>query len=213
VSADTAMKDGQRNDFTAIGVWIEDFFQNHYLAHVTRDKLEFNDMVKAVENIATVWGATAILMEDKGSGTQFIQTRSDKAPCPVIAISTNNNSKEFRLDGVSPMFEGGKVWIPEASEGGWHPDYESELLGFPNAKYDDQVDMTSQYLTWAREKKAHGNKKLEGKSKSKSTSTDAVRASIEEHIAQRTQEVLKTDPIARALAKARGVELPDLDED
>ncbi len=166
VSVDSAIKTGDRNDYTAIGVWVEDLFNNHYLAYVDRDKLEFAAMSSRVNSVAQRWGASAILIEDKGSGTQYIQTHTgegaDKAPCPVIAISVNNNSKEFRLDGVSPMFEAGQVWLPERSDKGWHADYESELLGFPNAKYDDQVDMTSQYLDWARLRKGRGNKKLQG---------------------------------------------------
>jgi phage terminase large subunit-like protein len=41
------------------------------------------------------------------------------------------------------------------SEALWLPDYETELLGFPSAKYDDQVDSTIQFLEWAEEKNAH----------------------------------------------------------
>jgi predicted phage terminase large subunit-like protein len=211
VSVDSAIKTGDRNDFTAIGVWIEDMFQNHYLAHVVREKLEFAALVKRVESVASVWGASAILVEDKGSGTQYIQERSGKAPAPVIAISVNNNSKEFRLDGVSPMFEAGKVWVPESSEKGWHSDYEAELVGFPNAKYDDQVDMTSQYLDWARLRQGRGNQKLQGMTKNTGKDSSKLKSAIEAKIAEAALHALKTDPIARALALARGQELPDPD--
>lgn len=160
VSVDSASKDTQRADYTVIGVWYELMNGNHYLVHLDRDRMELPALVKRIETIATHWEASSILVEDKGSGTQYIQLRSQHAPCPVIAIAVDNNSKQFRFDGVAPMFEAGKVFIPD--HGLWVPDYERELLGFPNAKYDDQVDMTSQYLTWVRKKRRLGQQKLKG---------------------------------------------------
>lgn len=192
VSADTAMKTGERNDYTAILVWIEGIHNDHYLAYVHRERMEFDDMVRRIENIATQWGATAIIVEDKGSGTQYVQTRAGKAPCSVIPISTSNNSKEFRLDGVSPMFESGQVLLPKTAS--WVADYESELLGFPTAKYDDQVDATSQYLNWARQRQGRGTVKLQGISISSSSNNNKVVAEIEDAIAERARAVL--DPVS-----------------
>jgi predicted phage terminase large subunit-like protein len=166
VSVDTASKAGERNDYTAITVWIEGADRKHYLVDVIRKKLEFNDMVDAIEGAVHKWNArlpgskvNAILVEDKGSGTQYIQTRRGKAPAPVIAIAVGQNSKEFRFDGVMPVFEAGDVLLPESAL--WLPDYEAELIGFPFGKFDDQVDSTSQYLDWARIKRRLGTKKLE----------------------------------------------------
>lgn len=160
VSVDTANKATKRAKYTAIGVWIEDMDHRHFLAEVVRKKLEFPDLVKEIEAAAMRWNATAILVEDKGSGTQYIQTRQGLAPAPIIPCDPSNNDKEFRFDGVLPMIEAGLVFIPRTSR--WSPDYEAELLQFPNGTYSDQVDMTSQYLEWAREKRKYGTKKLKG---------------------------------------------------
>jgi predicted phage terminase large subunit-like protein len=175
VSVDCASKAGERNDYTAITVWVESVERKHYLVDVVRERLEFEPMVKAIEDTTAKWntripGVTvaAILVEDKGSGTQYIQTRRGKAPAPVIAIEVAQTSKEFRFDGVTPMFEAGEVFFPESAL--WLPDYEKELLGFPNASKDDQVDSTSQYLAWARRRGSKGTKKLTG---ANSTSTSA----------------------------------------
>jgi predicted phage terminase large subunit-like protein len=158
LSVDCASKDGQRNDYTVITIWIEDTSNIHYLAQVYRGRWQFEPMVEAINAAAEKWHVQAILVEDKGAGTQYIQTQAHKAPAPVIAISTNNDSKQFRFDGVTPMFQAGEVLIPHASS--WLADYESELLGFPGAAHDDQVDSTSQYLAWARKKRSLGTKKL-----------------------------------------------------
>ena len=125
---------------------------------VIRKKLEFNDLVKAVEAAARDHNASAILVEDTGAGVQYIQQRSGLAPCAVIPVSTGNKSKEFRFDGVTPMIEGGLVYLPRKAS--WLKDYEAELLAFPNSAADDQVDSTSQYLNWARRRGSYGTRKM-----------------------------------------------------
>src|ERR1700691_1264930 len=79
---------------------------------------------------------------------------------PVIGIEPGQNSKEFRFDGVTPMFEAGEVLLPKNAL--WLPDYIRELLTFPEATYDDQVDSTSQALAWMRRCPQGGVKKLIG---------------------------------------------------
>ena len=162
ISVDTAQKDNERADYTAITVWVEDLHKKHYLADVIRQRVEFNALIDLVENTARRWRANAILMEDKGSGTQYIQTRGKTglAPAPVIPISTNNDSKSFRFDGVTPMIQAGEVYFPERAV--WLADYEHELLQFPVCAHDDQVDSTSQYLAWVRGSRAGGTRKLHG---------------------------------------------------
>jgi len=43
----------------------------------------------------------------------------------------------------------------EKGEAAWLVDYETVILGFPSAKYDDQVDSTVQFLKWAEERNAY----------------------------------------------------------
>lgn len=165
LSVDTASKPGERNDFTVCQVWIETVDEKHYLADVKRARVEFNDMVTMINKAATAWNVHAILVEDKGSGTQYIQYMKDKiAPAPIIPIAVGSQqSKEFRFDGVSPMFYSGQVLLPVNAP--WLPEYEDEVESFPNGAHDDNVDATSQYLAWVRNKrKKLGSKKLKGTS-------------------------------------------------
>ena len=158
LSVDTANKDGERNDFTVITIWEEDVEGNHYLIHLERKRLTFEPMSSLIISTAEQYDVSAILVEDKGSGTQFIQVYQGKIVTPIIPISTSNLSKQFRFDGVTPMFEAGLVFLPDKSA--WLADYERELLQFPGSAYDDQVDSTSQYLHWARKGRQLGTKKL-----------------------------------------------------
>lgn len=154
ISVDTASKPGERNDYTVVTVWLKTTTGNYYLLDVQREKLEFTEMTLMIEKTCRRWAATAILVEDKGSGTQYIQTRQGKAPAPIISIAVNQTGKEFRFDAVTPMFEAGLVYLPNTAS--WLPDYEAELISFPLGKHDDQVDSTSQYLSWAAGKKSFG---------------------------------------------------------
>lgn len=162
LSVDTASKQNERNDFTVIGVWFTDRHNNHYLADVYRDQPDFVKLQEQIATMATRWKANAILVEDKGNGTSYIQLHRGKssAPAPIIPIEVGQNSKEFRFDRVTPMIEGGQVYLPKTAS--WLPDYLRELVAFPNGKNDDQVDMTSQFLEHARKGGKKGARKLGG---------------------------------------------------
>ncbi len=162
LSVDTASKQNERNDFTVIGVWFRDRHNNHYLADVYRDQPDFVKLQEQIASMTTRWKANAILVEDKGNGTSYIQLHRGKssAPAPIIPIEVGQNSKEFRFDRVTPMIEGGQVFLPKSAS--WLPDYLKELVAFPNGKHDDQVDMTSQYLEHSRKGGKRGSRRLGG---------------------------------------------------
>ena len=60
------------------------------------------------------------------------------------------DSKIVRLSGVSQYFESGLVWLPK--DASWLAGFETELLGFPGTRHDDQVDTVSQYLGHVRDR-------------------------------------------------------------
>jgi predicted phage terminase large subunit-like protein len=164
MSVDTANKNNERAAYTVATIWDETKDNHHYLIEVYRKRVEFFEMANKLNKLAELRDVDCVLVEDKGSGTQYIQQQSDpNSPhCPraVIAISTDNATKEFRMDGVTPMMEAHLVHLPENS--GWLAEYEAEIFGWPETKYKDQGDSTSQYLAWARPKRKYGTKRLTG---------------------------------------------------
>jgi predicted phage terminase large subunit-like protein len=68
---------------------------------------------------------------------------------PVIGILPTAD-KITRASGVSALIEAGKVALP--LNAAWLTDYEAEMLTFPNSPHFDQVDSTTQFLAWQREK-------------------------------------------------------------
>lgn len=161
LSVDCAEKATQRSDYTAAMVWLETNDKKHYLIHAARIRKEFNEMVEWIENLAKEFNVDKILCEDRGAGTQYIQVKKDKpGNAPVIPINTQQKSKEFRFDGVTPMFSSGLVFLPESGTD-WIADVEADLFAFPNGRNDDYVDTTSQYLQYTRGNRAQrGVKKI-----------------------------------------------------
>jgi predicted phage terminase large subunit-like protein len=145
-SWDTANKSGQLNDYSVCTTW-GSFNGQYYLLDVFRRRLDYPDLRRAVKELSGRYSPHAVVIEDKGSGTQLLQDlRVDglfrlKAYCPPPG-----NDKQMRLFGQSAVFENGRVWLPKAAS--WLADYVRELTTFPGTKYDDQVDSTTQALDY-----------------------------------------------------------------
>lgn len=165
-SVDCAAKKTERADYTVIQIWGEDQNRHHFLLDQVRIKAEMNEMITAIERTARRHNVDAILVEDKGQGTAYLQARGStayqkrQAPAPLVAIQVpSNQGKEFRFDEIAPMIEAGEVHIPE--NGDFTDLFVREVGQFPGGAHDDQVDSMSQYLRWAKSKRTrYGSKKV-----------------------------------------------------
>jgi len=145
-SWDTAVKDKQINDPSCCTIWGEDD-TGFDLLHVIVKRLQYPDLKASVISTADAWAPQAILIEDKASGQQLLQDLRRDTKLPIIAIMPKQD-KITRASGVSAMIEAGRVRLPKNAS--WLADFESEMLTFPNAAHDDQVDSMSQFLDWIR---------------------------------------------------------------
>ncbi len=166
VSVDTASKTSERADYTVVQVWREGFDGKHYLVHQERKKAEFNEMVILINSVAIKYRADQILVEDKGSGTQYLQNQGAtdaqkrQAPCPLVAVNPGVQGKSFRFDGVTPLIEAGEVWLPK-NGAPWVEQFLVEVGQFPDSTHDDQVDAMSQYLAHAKKNRSRfGSRKI-----------------------------------------------------
>ena len=90
-----------------------------------------------------------ILVEDKSSGQALLQDLRRETQLPLIAINPEKD-KITRASAESATVEAGKVALP--TQAPWLTDFEMELMTFPNAPHDDQVDSTTQFLAWAKKR-------------------------------------------------------------
>ena len=145
-SWDTAYKPDEHNDYSVCTTWGEARGGGYYLLDVYRRRMAYPELKRAAASLAERWRPSAVLIEDKGSGTSLIQELRAHTALPVIAVDPKGVNKVDRLVAVSSLFEAGLVHLPAVAP--WSLDYEIELTIFPLAPNDDQVDSTSQALKW-----------------------------------------------------------------
>ncbi len=145
-SWDTANKAGELNDFSVCTTWgVQDRIL--YLLDVFRKRLNYPDLKRAIIELNGRFPSSTVLIEDKASGTQLIQELTQDTGIPVKACSPNPGSdKIMRLHAQTVYIENGRVRLPKTAP--WLNDYIAELTTFPNSKYADQVDSTTQFLEW-----------------------------------------------------------------
>ena len=102
--------------------------------------MEFPDLLKKAISLAHTFDARTMLVEDKASGSQLIQTlRDGNEPRVPNPIARKPEADKFtRAAGVSSMVEAGQLFLPEDAH--WLTDFKKELLAFPSSRHDDQVD-------------------------------------------------------------------------
>jgi predicted phage terminase large subunit-like protein len=151
-SWDTAIKDSPSADFSVCttwgwqrGVW--------YLMDLRRERLEYPDLKAMVRHQLRSWRADKILIEDSSNGhALWSQLRTDGIR--NIGLLKPRGSKVERLTGQLDMLQSPQVAIP--TEVPWWNDLARELRGFPNVRYDDQVDSISQFLYWIQGPRGRG---------------------------------------------------------
>ncbi|HXP68601.1 MAG TPA: phage terminase large subunit [Candidatus Dormibacteraeota bacterium] len=152
-SWDSANKASELSDYSVCTTW--GIKEKHiYLRHLFRKRLDYPDLKRAVKEQAEMFGPQTILIEDKASGTQLIQELVAEGMHAIQKYEPSMN-KVVRMNTVTSMIECGFVHVPD--KGAYLAEYLHELANFPNAKYDDQADSTSQALDWFKQRYVIGN--------------------------------------------------------
>ena len=117
-----------------------------YLLEQFRSQVDFPATLAAFETMTEKWPrARTKLVEDKANGAALIATLGRKIP-GIVAIKPKG-AKEARLLAVSAALESGNVYLPDPSMYPWVERLVAELLTFPRAAHDDQVDALTQALS------------------------------------------------------------------
>jgi len=147
-SWDTANKPTELSDYSVCTTW--GIKEKHvYLLHVSRKRLGYPELKRAVRDQAEAFGPKTILIEDKASGTQLIQELVSEGMHAIKKYEPTMD-KVMRMNSVTSTIENGFVHLPDKAA--WLGEYLHELATFPNGKYDDQADSTSQALDWFKQR-------------------------------------------------------------
>lgn len=157
-SWDTANKAGELNDPSCCTTWGVRHNGADLLQVMVR-RLEYPDLKNLVVKQAEAFSANVVLIEDKASGQQLLQDLRRSTVLPLVAIMPERD-KITRASAVSAMIESGVVSLPK--QAAWLTDYESEMLTFPNSTHFDQVDSTTQFLNWLRNKQYTAAPRIRG---------------------------------------------------
>lgn len=117
------------------------------LLDVYRDWLQFPALLRAAKSQAEKWKPDSVLIEDKASGQQLIQSLRESTLVPAVPIEPDAD-KITRLAVHATDYEAGLVRHPESA--GWLIDFEEEITTAPSSAYMDQCDSLSQFLRWFR---------------------------------------------------------------
>ena len=143
-SWDLPFKGKATSDWVAGQIWGR-LAADCYLLDQTHARMNFPQQLAAFRTLALRWPkARRKLVEDAANGAAVIASLKSEIQ-GVIAVPAQG-SKEARAAAVSPAFASGNVYLPHPLQAPWVTGYLQELVTFPGARYDDQVDATTQAL-------------------------------------------------------------------
>ena len=143
-SWDTAFKANESSDYSCCTTWgIGE--RGYYLLDYWREKVEYPELKRTVNALGAKWSPFAMLVEDKASGQSLIQELQRDTKWPILPVQVDKD-KELRANLVTPIVEAGKVFLPEGAP--WVQGYVDSMATFPNAANDDDVDSTTQALSY-----------------------------------------------------------------
>lgn len=151
VSIDTAYQTGQRNDYSAITVWLMTG-EAYYLLDAWRGRVLQPELLYELDRICAKVRPNAVVVENVGRGIDIAYEFRQRSPWPIVPVQPLQK-KELRAQMCLPLFEAGKVFIPPAAS--WKMDYLDEMCGFPSgALHDDWVDSTTMALNYLKSQRS-----------------------------------------------------------
>lgn len=134
-------------DYTVIQTWAIGRGHRLFLLDQIRERVEGPDIVPLLWKAYRKWDLSSIWIEQVNFELSLIQEARGKG-LPVRSVRPKGD-KVTRALPVTAKMEGGLIMFPQ--EGApWWDKFQHELLGFPKAKHDDQVDCLSYAVQVAR---------------------------------------------------------------
>lgn len=137
VYADPALSERESADPTAIGVFAVMPDGNVLLRHVFRDRIDSTKVKETLRRTIKRWAAVRAGVENVAYQASIIQDLAREG-YPVDKVAADRD-KYTRAVSAATRLNQGWVFFPE--DAGWLDEFVTELVDFPHADHDDQVDM------------------------------------------------------------------------
>ena len=156
---DTAFSTKTTADFSVIQTWgifylhdqdekgYETYAPNLILLGNIKGRFEYPELRRLSQKLYNEHRPDVCMIEKKASGQSLIQDMR-RAGLPVMEYNPDRD-KVSRGYAASPIMEAGRLWIPKNKK--WADDLIEELIRFPNAAHDDQVDALTMAVHYLKE--------------------------------------------------------------
>ncbi|MGO9845271.1 MAG: hypothetical protein ACLPKT_01325 [Methylocella sp.] len=147
MSWDLAQKSAVTSDYSACVIAYE-INEKLFVTEVWRGREDYVNLCSVADRLVQIWKPTDILVEDAALGPALANHFSRDGH-RVTTINVRGQSKENRFQNHVNRFKAADVVL--CSPAPWIATFIDEMVRFPFAKYDDQVDALLQILTWLKE--------------------------------------------------------------
>lgn len=146
ISCDLAFKEGQDTSFVAMHVY-GIHGNDYYLVDRVHERMNYPDTRRAFMRLCTRWPqARQKIIEDKANGPA-LEADLRKTISGIVLIPKNKDKVEC-LHAATPPLESGHVYFPDPIVYPWAQEVIDEMVNFPRAKHDDDVDTYSQFIAF-----------------------------------------------------------------
>jgi predicted phage terminase large subunit-like protein len=152
-SYDTAFSKKETADYTAITTWgvfdpEEDGTDHIVLLDAKKGRYNFPELKEEAAEQYEYWEPDMVLIEAKASGMPLADELM-RINIPVVTFAPGRRKggggldKVTRMHMVAPIFEAGRVWVPEKK---FAEEVIEECAAFPNGEHDDFCDSMTMAL-------------------------------------------------------------------
>jgi predicted phage terminase large subunit-like protein len=148
VSIDSALSTSETADYSAVSLIYSDK-RGHYVLSAERGRWDYETLRhKALEYVRRYGRDIWFIVEAAGSGISLISfLRKSGFRC---FHHYPRDDKSTRAAYAVPIVHAGRVFIVnKEGKNGWVEPFINEVVTFPQARFDDQVDSLVQVLLWA----------------------------------------------------------------
>ena len=119
---------------------------DHYLLKIWDKRANFTDTIRTLQVICAEHPQLRRKIVEKKANGKATYDMLNSEIGGFILFDPRNDSKETRLNSVTPYFESGNVYFPDETLCENIETFVDQLLRFPACEHDDFVDTISQYL-------------------------------------------------------------------